>query len=393
MVAMMIGILAMAARMADQPTGVGVIRLDLAGDTSRRVVVDREKGQYLGHVSTVLLPDGKTIVAAYPKGHGSGEIVLKRSTDGGRTWSERLPTPTSWKTSKECPSINRVVDATAKARLVVWSGLFPARFSLSEDNGETWTELAPAAEGAEAWGGIVVMSTMLAGREPGAYTAWFHDDGRYFREGGKVSPVFTLYQIETRDGGRTWGTPREIFASADVSLCEPEAVRSPDGKQLVLLLRENSRRKRSHLMVSGDDGATWGDPRELALTLTGDKHTARYARDGRLLVSFRDRRVKGTLAADAEATSIRGASPTEGDWMLWVGTFDDVINGREGQYIVRLMDNTKEWDCAYPGLEVLNDGTIVATTYGHWEKGEAPYIVSVRLTLEELDGMAVRTGN
>jgi len=52
------------------------------------VVVDREEGQYLGHPTTVLLEDGKTILTIYPKGHGRGEIVYKRSTDGGLTWSE-----------------------------------------------------------------------------------------------------------------------------------------------------------------------------------------------------------------------------------------------------------------------------------------------------------------
>ena len=71
--------------------------------------------------------------------------------------------------------------------------------------------------------------------------------------------------------------------------------------------------------------------------------------------------------------------------MAWVGKYDDIVNGTEGQYRVRLMDNTKGSDCTYPGVEVLPDGTIVTTTYGHWTQGEPPYIVSVRLKLEELD--------
>ena len=32
------------------------------------------------------------------------------------------------------------------------------------------------------------------------------------------------------------------------------------------------------------------------------------------------------------------------------------------------MDNKDSWDCAYPGVEVLPDGTIVSTTYGHWDR-------------------------
>ena len=74
--------------------------------------------------------------------------------------------------------------------------------------------------------------------------------------------------------------------------------------------------------------------------------------------------------------------------MAWVGTYQDIVAGREGQYRVRLMDNHQGADCAYPGVVILPDGTIVTTTYGHWAPGASPYIVSVRLTLDELDDMA-----
>lgn len=46
-------------------------------------------------------------------------------------------------------------------------------------------------------------------------------------------------------------------------------------------------------------------------------------------------------------------SPTKGDWLGWVGTYEDIVQGREGQYRVRIMDKTKGADCAYPGLELL----------------------------------------
>lgn len=44
------------------------------------------------------------------------------------------------------------------------------------------------------------------------------------------------------------------------------------------------------------------------------------------------------------------------------------------------MKNHHGDDCAYPGLELLPDGTFVTTTYGHWTAGEPPYVVSVRFT-------------
>ena len=57
---------------ADLPVAgqAAIRRIDLSRDVFRQVVVDREDGQYLGHVTTVLLEDGRTIIAVYPKGHG-----------------------------------------------------------------------------------------------------------------------------------------------------------------------------------------------------------------------------------------------------------------------------------------------------------------------------------
>ncbi len=260
--------------------------LDLADDHYRQVVVDHEAGQYLGHPTTALLDDGRTILTVYPKGHGRGGIVYKRSTDGGLTWSERLPTPESWLTSREVPTLHRMTDASGKKRIVMFSGLHPVRMAVTEDEGKTWSELAPVGD----WGGIVTMGCDFEVRgQPGCYRVLFHDDGRFFRADSKQKKpvVFTLYSSTTSDGGLTWSEPSAIFASSDVHLCEPGVIRSPDGKRLAVLLRENSRKKNSHLIVSDDEGATWSAPRELPVTLTGDRHTGRYGPDGRLLISFR----------------------------------------------------------------------------------------------------------
>ena len=78
------------------PPGYTIPIVDISAETQRQVIVDREKGQYLGHPTTVLLEDNKTMLTVYPKGHGRGAIVYKRSNDAGLTWSERLPTPKSW---------------------------------------------------------------------------------------------------------------------------------------------------------------------------------------------------------------------------------------------------------------------------------------------------------
>ena len=338
--------------------------IDLSKDTARQVVVDREPKQYLGHPTTVLLEDGKTMIVVYPKGHGAGAITMKRSLDGGKTWSDRLPVPENWATSKETPTIYRVVDKSGKKRLIIFSGLYPIRITSSEDDGVTWTPLAPIGD----FGGIVAMASLVRLKN-GDYMALFHDDGRFFRDGGKKS-AFTVYKTISADGGRTWGAPQAIASRPDVDLCEPGALRSPDGKQIAVLLRENRRAKQSFVITSDDEGATWSEPRQVDAALTGDRHVAKYAKDGRVFATFRD------MAAN---------SPTKGDWVGWVGSYDDIIQGRPGQYRVRFMDNMDSWDSTYPGLELMPDGAFVATTYGHWVKDEEPFIVSVRFTLAELD--------
>ena len=349
--------------------------VDLSGDRKRITVVDREKGQYLGHVSTCLLDDGITILAVYPKGHGRGAIVYKKSNDGGRTWGERLPTPASWETSREVPTLHRMQGPDGKKRILLWSGLYPARNAISEDEGESWSELKKVGD----WGGIVVMGSHLKMRSGRwHYMCVFHDDGRFFSDRGKLAnPVeFALYRTLTMDGGLSWSPPEVLQRASAVHLCEPGLVRSPDGSQIAMLLRENARRKNSHIMFSDDEGKTWSKPRELPITLTGDRHTCRYAPDGRLVIVFRGRYAGGNVIPS-----------TDGDCVAWVGLYDDLVRGEPGQYLLRLLDNKVGHDTTYPGVEVLPDGNgpIVVTTYGHWIKGEAPYILSTRFSMKELD--------
>ena len=83
--------------------------------------------------------------------------------------------------------------------------------------------------------------------------------------------------------------------------------------------------------------------------------------DGRLVIVFRD-------------TAL--ASSTKFNFVAWVGTYDDLVNGREGEYRVLLLRHQGNFppeeygDCGYAGLEVLPDGTFVATTYLIHKPGE-----------------------
>lgn len=349
--------------------------IDLANHPEMQVVVDREAGHYLGHVTTVLLDDGKTILCVYPKGHGSGAIVYKKSFDGGLTWSDRLPTPKNWETSMEVPTLFRTVDAQGQKRVLMFSGaqskfmkdgVVPIRMATSTDEGGTWSELEPIGN----YAGIVAMGDLIPLRTgTGHYMALYHLG---------ANGEFHIWKVLSKDGGVTWSQPVSICTNkrAGAHLCEPGVIRSPDGSQIAVLLRENAREFNSQIIFSNDEGVTWSKPRPLPAALCGDRHTLRYTKDGRLFASFRDYPPKSM------------PSPTSGDWVGWVGTYQDLVDGNEGQYRLRLMRNTKSFDTAYPGVVVLPDDTVVATTYGHWVQGESPYILTVRFKLSDVEKIA-----
>jgi hypothetical protein len=82
-------------------------------------------------------------------------------------------------------------------------------------------------------------------------------------------------------------------------------------------------------------------------------------------------------------------SPWRFKFIAWVGTYEDIKQGRPGQYRVKLMHSYA--DCGYAGIHQLADGTVVATTYGkYWDDERKHSIVSVRFKMSEIDALAVQ---
>jgi len=124
-------------------------------------------------------------------------------------------------------------------------------------------------------------------------------------------------------------------------------------------------------MTTHDEGRTWSKTKPLPPGLFGDRHKAVYAKDGRLVVCFRD------TGKD---------SPTRNHFVAWVGRYEDIIAGRDGQYRIKLLHSNAGGDCGYPGVELLHDGTFVATTYIKYRPGkDRNSVVSTRFKLSETD--------
>src|SRR5690606_36321088 len=104
----------------------------------------------------------------------------------------------------------------------------------------------------------------------GKSIAFFHDEGRFIA-GSNVAysnpEKWILYKTITNDGGLSWSEPQVIREDTLTWNVEPGVIRSPDGKELAMLVREESRRFNSQVMFSKDEGKTWSAPQPLPASL------------------------------------------------------------------------------------------------------------------------------
>ncbi|HEY9561743.1 MAG TPA: sialidase family protein [Anseongella sp.] len=343
--------------------------IDLSADTTRQVIIARGTEEvYQGHPTTVLLPDGKTMYCVWSYNHGGPLGPMKRSDDGGLSWSPLLDVPENWSETRNCPTIYRLPNPSGENRLFVFAGEGPDGSmyqAVSEDEGATWSPMKSNHLGAS----VMPFCTIIPvdnGKKLLAMTNIRRPGETEEKRSNVVAQSFS------EDGGFTWSPYEIIVDSAGLKPCEPELIRSPDGKQLLCLMRENVTRI-ALFMVSNDEGKTWSTPKQLPAGLHGDRHKAKYAPDGRLVIVFRDTE-KG--------------SPTRNHFVAWVGDYETIINQAEGQYRIKLLHSHKGPDCGYPGLELLPDGTFAATTYVKYRPGpEKNSVVSVRFKLSETDKM------
>lgn len=342
--------------------------IDLSAESDRHVIIARGTAEiYQGHPTTVLMPDGRTIYCVWTLGHGGHSGPMARSDDAGRSWTRMDDAlPEGFQKHKNCPSIYRMVAPDGTERLWVFSAYPDMPRLMSEDGGSTWREM-PALDLP-----CVMAFSSVVRLKNGSYLGLYHRRMDAVRGETDRSVPLNVVQSETADGGLTWSDPRVVAAVSGKMPCEAYVFRSPDGDELCCIMRENTHQGNSLLMFSRDEGATWSEPKETSWSLTGDRHQGICTEDGRLVIAFRDQALE---------------SPSRGHFVAWVGTYDDIRNGRPGQARIKLLHSHVLGDCGYPGVELLPDGTILATTYLQYAPGEEQHsVVCVRFNLDEIDG-------
>ena len=380
--------------------------------------VDSSK-DYIAHPDSVLLKNGN-ILTMYPAGHGKGAVLTKISTDGGITWAKSLEnTPKSWEQSKETPTVYRLTftDGKTADKLIMISanpkwwdeksttGGFNC--SVSNDEGETWSEFQRFydLESENPVIPVVAMASLTQLKENGKFVdkwmGFFHDS-----EFHNYKTILTFDE----NGKMNWSFPEKYFKEyreieKTSNMCEVEVIRSENGTgdELCLISRSNSKKMNSLISFSTDEGKAWSEPKEAPAALNGERHKADYTEDGRLFITFRSIE-RGEKAKANAKSSTKNGWISEG-WVAWVGTYDDLKNGNEGQYRIKLAhiytDKQKkpeyyaEADTGYCGNVVLSDGTIVTSTYGKFSpyekttdnKKPKTYICSKRINLKDTDAL------
>ena len=335
--------------------------------------------QYLGQPDMVRTSTGR-LITAYPVGHGHGPLVMRISDDEGESWTE-IKTPASWKQSQETPTLyvlnlpdgrERIMLITACPNWDLKKGGWDTAYS--DDNGNTWTELRNwhatfPGTNEKNWS-IVGMASLVQLRD---------EKGQPMQKWMGVYHNYNYVNYKTyltfdEQGNEQWSAPEPFLTDyrdieSTYQMCEIGMFRSPDGKRIVGLARSQSHNNPATLIYSDDEGKTWSKPMDLPGSLAGERHKATYDPiSGRLLITFRQ--IKYDLNGNGK---FDGANDWRcGSWMAWIGTYDDLMDQEPGEFCVTLdtdyAQNRYGGDTGYSGVVVLEDGTFIIDSYGHFDK-------------------------
>ncbi|MFR4996848.1 MAG: glycoside hydrolase domain-containing protein [Clostridium paraputrificum] len=384
---------------------------------NRLTDIERSPGgdrQYLGQPDMVRTSTGR-LITAYPKGHGKGPIIMQISDDNGETWIEKNNTPSSWVGSQETPTLYVLPLENGKERIMMITAC-PGwgtdsngnktgwNTSYSDDNGDTWTEYKhwySKHENGKENKSIVGMASLVQLKD---------ESGNYIQKWMGVYHDYDYVNYKTyltfnENGEEQWSEPEPYLSDyrnieSTYKMCEIGMFRSPDGKRIVGLARSQSHNNPSTMIYSDDEGKTWSKPMDLPGSLAGERHKAAYDPiSGRLVISFREIQydLNGNNTFDGEDDW------TAGEWVAWVGTYEDLMEQRDGQYRIEICKDysksAKSGDTGYAGVVVLDDGTFIMDSYGHWDEEfsnnwtggvtkDLSYIKQAKFKLSEIDNMA-----
>lgn len=223
--------------------------------------------------------DGALVAVADKRGDELGDlpniitIVSKRSTDGGKSWSE-MSIVAQGDTVNKCGYGDAVVIADElKGNLVavfsgnngLWhsneSNLSRTYSSISKDNGKSWEPVTDITD--KVYGGVYGTGTrygLFTGSGSGIQLKHGNHAGRLMlviaaRNDASWGGTMSNYAIYSDDGGQTWQASKN---AACTNGDEAKVVELPDGK--ILMSIRNRAKGHRLFSTSTDGGETWSKP-------------------------------------------------------------------------------------------------------------------------------------
>ena len=261
-----------------------------------QITVARAEPGRLAHFPDVVrLADGR-LLATYREGvsHISpdGRICLVESADGGQTWSEPWVAVDGPVDDRD-PKLVRLADGTVVLSyfIIDWSTRPPLHTThgtyvrRSTDGGRTWSDAVP------------VESAMVAegGRFEPASPAWAasHGAAAELPGGDLLIPLYgrlpgaTWQQatvMRSTDGGRTWPAGGEVLLAATEGVHFQEPTLTVLDDRVVALIRTTV--GHAYLAESTDGGHTWTTPRPT--DMPASSHHALPLSTGGVLITYGD---------------------------------------------------------------------------------------------------------
>jgi len=232
-------------------------------------IVSRDDEIYEAFPDVALTPTGRLVCVfaecTHHRDRSYTRVMMTRSDDRGRTWSEKVPISEALKGDPKqnpwwnCPRVSCLSDGRLVVvcdRIAGWGeGMFGEQSNwlwISDDGGETWT-------GPRSTPIVGIVPDQLIELKAGEHA------GRWLLSAQtklppKETPLWSVRTWLSDDGGQTWSQPCRIAEVLGLQLCEGSVAELPDG-DLVCFMRENSGQGLDAFKcLSSDGGESWQGP-------------------------------------------------------------------------------------------------------------------------------------
>lgn len=317
----------------------------------KKFTISRDDSVYEAWPDVVLTNSGKLICifseCAHHADRNGARIILKKSADRGRTWSEKIYF--TEKGTKEnyfnCPRISKLGDGSLT---IICDKISGGENSFSEiyiwfgdPEGESWSKplILPLC--------AIVPDKLLRLKNGRLIIA------AHFKN--PESEKLEQYMWYSDDDGKTWSERIIIGKDPEYNLCEASVLECTDGT-LVAFMRENSGLGLDCMKaISHDSGNSWSGIYKTPIPAC-HRPVAGILRDGCVMITHRFMQGgKGWLG-----------SWTQNTFAAFM-TQDDVKKTKREEQSARIFpldfDRSSVSDCGYTGFAQFDDGEIYVVNY------------------------------